>query len=156
MSKSGKIKVVIPPEYDLSEKRRKCLQVFISYCVRALDIEGDYTGQFVVDRHKHGVKTTAVSMPQSGDFLVYVKGRAFVDILRSIAHELVHVHQYENDPDGHYEIVDVHFSSDHEDEANMIAGQILNAFTEVVGYDIVYEGRHANRTKAVGTRRDLG
>ena len=156
MLESGKVKILIPQEYQISVERKRVMRAFLSYCIRALKILNDYTGQLVLDRQEFGIETTAVARPSLGKFFVYAKNRGFADILRSIAHELVHIRQHEKDPDRYRNVLNVHFSSEYEDEANKIAGELINAFTEVVGYDIVYEGKNAYRAKTVGTRRNLG
>jgi len=155
MSKLGTVKIIVPKELALSEVRKQQLKIFLSYCVRILRFSEDYVGELSIDREKHGIETTAICYYYKKKFYVYAKGRAFVDILRSIAHELVHMNQFEK---GQFEPGDssIHFASSTEDEANKTAGQLVNAFTAVIGYESIYEGKNANRAKAVGTRRDLG
>ena len=71
------------------------------------------------------LRTYAYYNPQNGDVKVYCKNRGVADILRSIAHELIHHHQNETgqlnapvqDVGGHIE-----------DEANSVAGQLVKKF----------------------------
>ena len=56
---------------------------------------------------------------------VLTKGRALVDILRSIAHELVHAKQHE---EGRLEPGSGDYGSPIENEANSIAGIIMRKF----------------------------
>ena len=61
---------------------------------------------------------------------------------------MVHLWQYENDA---VETGKLHFASHDEDEANALAGEILNAFGAVIGYDTVYEGKNEKSRKALGS-----
>ena len=58
----------------------------------------------------------------SQEIKVYGKNRALVDVLRSIAHELVHHKQYEND-ELKGDIPDI--GGPIEDEANAFAGRFI-------------------------------
>lgn len=109
---------------------------FLPYCARALGLSEDYTGYLVDNREKYGIESTAYSNYGSRSFYIYCKGRAFADILRSISHELAHFSQHE---EGEIEGDRLHFSSEYEDEANAFAGQMLNAFSEVIGYEKIFE-----------------
>lgn len=76
--------------------------------------------------NKEGIRTTAV-YNHNGTITVYIKNRAMVDILRSIAHELVHHKQNERgeltgDPS---EGAD---GSNIENEANAKAGELIRIF----------------------------
>ena len=57
-----------------------------------------------------------------------------IDIMRSIAHELVHAKQEETRKITKQDFL--HFDNPSEDEANELAGEIINAYTEVVGREI--------------------
>ena len=56
---------------------------------------------------------------------VYGKGRALVDIMRSVSHELVHHKQWE---DGRLEVKPADIGSEEENEANAIAGIMIKKF----------------------------
>jgi len=134
-------------------EKKKLMRNFVDFCVRAMKLESDYSIYIVDDRKRYSIETTAICFPEEGSVRIYGKGRAFVDVLRSMAHELSHLAQHEN---GGIEYDELHFSSDLEDEANKVAGELVNAFSAVVGYDLVYEGKRENSKKALGPRRDLG
>lgn len=76
--------------------------------------------------------TTASYNMKNGEIKVYVKGRASFDICRSIAHEMVHAAQHKktNDLDGST-------GSDHENEANAVAGQLVRMYGKM--HDDFYE-----------------
>jgi Zn-dependent peptidase ImmA (M78 family) len=55
------------------------------------------------------------------------KNRALVDVLRSIAHEMVHHKQFE---DGRLKVKPADIGGDIEDEANAMAGQYIKIFAQ--------------------------
>lgn len=67
--------------------------------------------------------TTANYCPKEKKIKVYSKGRAFFDIARSVAHELVHHMQNEQGKE-----LDGNTGSDCENEANAVAGQIIRKY----------------------------
>lgn len=134
--RTGKISVKISKSLGLTEQHRDALRQFLPYCSRSLGLSNDYVGYLVDNREKYEIESTAYSNYASKSFYIYCKGRAFADILRSIAHELSHFSQHE---DGEIEGERLHFSSEYEDEANAFAGQMLNAFSEVLGYEKIFE-----------------
>jgi len=142
MLNGGNITLRISKELGLPRGKKKVLKNYLDYCSRVLKLDNEYVGYLVTNREKHKIETTAICYPIKGEFFVYSKDRSFADVLRSIAHELVHCRQYETEK---IEGNELHFASDVENEANAIAGQLLNAFSAVIGYDIIYEGKNENR-----------
>lgn len=67
--------------------------------------------------------TTANYNPNSKEMKIYSKNRAFFDVARSIAHELVHHMQLENGKE-----LNGDTGSDCENEANAVAGQIIRLY----------------------------
>ena len=122
---------------QFSKNRVMILGNFINYCDRALEIDSDYSIYFVDDRKKYGIKTTAVCRHKLKTIFVYITGRAFSDVLRSIAHELAHVSQHKEGILTHHNYV--HFHSEAEDDANIASATLLNAYAEVVGLDAIYD-----------------
>lgn len=110
---------------------------FVEYCTRALGINDGIVMNIVNSRKRYGIDTTGEFEDDGKTIYVYAKGRAFVDVLRSIAHELVHVRQHQEGYDKHHDLL--HFDSDLEDEANMYGMAVLNAYSEVIGHDTIYE-----------------
>ena len=127
----------VSKELNMPHSRQKTLNHFIKYCIRALKLQHRYTVYIVNDRHKSGVETTAVYKEEDHTITVYGKGRAFADILRSVAHEFVHAKQHEFGIKFGHKFL--HFNNKLEDEANSNAGEILNAYTDVMGHDKIYE-----------------
>lgn len=122
---------------NFSPDRLILLSHFVKYCVRALDLHEELRVFVVDDRHRYGIETTASYVSDELAIYVYGKGRSFVDILKSISHEMVHAKQHElgYELPGHY----LHFHSEVEDEANAEGMTLLNAYTEVMGRDIIYD-----------------
>jgi len=132
----GRIDIAVSYKISQLRGKLKLVQHFVDYCSRALSLKNDYMGCIVDNRKMFGIETTAVCNYSNRLFLVYGRNRSFVDILRSIAHELVHFHQHEI---GERKDDELHFASVVEDDANAISAQLVNAFATVTGYDIIYE-----------------
>ena len=122
---------------NFSPDRLILLSHFVKYCVRVLGLHEELRVFVVDNRRRYGIETTAAYIPNDCAIYVYGKGRSFVDILKSISHEMVHAKQHElgYELPGHY----LHFHSDVEDEANAEGMSLLNAYTEVMGRDIIYD-----------------
>mgnify|MGYP003675310009 FL=1 len=73
--------------------------------------------------------TTASYNLNDGEISIVSNGRRFMDVCRSIAHELVHQKQHQKlgDPS----LLDGNTGSPHEDEANMEAGRIIRKYGEM-------------------------
>jgi hypothetical protein len=67
----------------------------------------------------------AAYSPPRKDIVLYVKGRHILDLLRSLAHEMVH---YRQDLNNDLNVMSGQTGSDHENEANAIAGQIMRKY----------------------------
>ncbi len=100
---------------------------FVEMCNTELCLSDDcsYYIYFVDNREKHGIKTTAFYNPADNTIKIYAKNRNVIDTLRSLAHEMTHMMQYEagliNGPvkdEGGF----------HEDQANAKAGLIVKRF----------------------------
>jgi len=123
---------------NFSDDRMILLSHYAKYCVRALDLYETVDVIWIVDnRKKYEIETTGSYSPDENSVYIYGKGRAFVDILRSISHELVHVKQNEAGFSKEHDLL--HFDSELEDEANMFGMSLLNAYSEVMGHDIIYD-----------------
>ena len=76
-------------------------------------------------KEKNGVTTTAFYRDKDKLVCVYAKNRMLGDVMRSVAHELVHKKQYEDDRIEH-PVQDI--GGEIEDEANAIAGQLVKKY----------------------------
>ena len=116
-------------QFDSSEK--KTIDDFVEFVKKELGINNEVDIQ--LQNNKDGIRTTAVYKYQDeGDedfeqshIKVFALGRALVDVLRSIAHELVHHKQNE---DGELKGKHSNVGGPIEDEANAVAGEMIKAY----------------------------
>ena len=121
------------------EEKKDLVQAFIDHCCKNLDIENVYDVYIVDDRDAHGIRTTAYYDPQNEIIKVYGKERSLPDVLRSIAHELVHAKQHVK---GEFEEHPMqHVGGYLEDDANAQAGSLLKGYGLSRENDDVYEVR---------------
>lgn len=84
------------------------------------------------------ISTTASYMPSDNENHVRCGGRALVDVLRSLAHELVHNRQREVGIFGNGDKVQ-NIGGHIEDQANSVAGVFIKDFTHNYGFDNIYD-----------------
>ena len=116
-------------QFDSSEK--KTIDDFVDFVKKELNINNDV--EVKLQNDKDGIKTTAVYKYEDGDekeienseIRVFTLGRALVDVLRSIAHELVHHMQNEK---GDLEGKVSNVGGPIEDEANSVAGEMIKKY----------------------------
>jgi hypothetical protein len=114
----------------LSDEKQH-LEKFVDFVKKELNIENDVNIRYQTD--KDGIKTTAVYKYQDGgdeefeqsEVRVYTKERALQDIMRSVAHELVHHQQNER---GELKGKISNVGGPIEDEANAVAGELLKKY----------------------------
>ena len=105
---------------------------FCNFCADFLPITGNYDIQVVDQREPYGITTTAVYYMGENKCIIYGKNRAFVDVLRSIAHEMTHMMQ---DELGLLEGGNIRDAGGfHEDQANARAGEIIKRFAKSKPY----------------------
>ena len=118
-------------EATFPSDEKQHLERFVDFVKKELNIENDVNIIYQTD--KDGIKTTAVYKYQDGgdeefeqsEVRVYTKERALQDIMRSVAHELVH-HQQNERGDLEGKISNV--GGPIEDEANAVAGELLKKY----------------------------
>ena len=112
---------------SLSGKNRKQLIIdFCEFCYNELGLENKPT--IIIKNNRDGLKTFAnFSFDKSSNYkpkiMVYGRSRMLGDIMRSLAHELVHHHQKLNGDELNGED-----GSEIENEANARAGVIMRKF----------------------------
>ena len=104
-------------------ENKDTIDKFVKFCNHSLNIQSPCKIGFV-DKPDEDM-TTGCFSPLSREIKVLTKGRALVDILRSIAHELVHAKQHE---DGKLKPGCGDDGSPIENEANSLAGVIMRKF----------------------------
>ncbi len=79
----------------------------------------------LVNQRDDDLRTYAYYNASNGDVKVYCKDRGLADVLRSIAHELIHHHQNQV---GKLDEPTQDIGGEIEDEANSVAGQLVKKF----------------------------
>ena len=121
---SRRIKNIIKEETQ-PINREEMVDHFLSFCQDKLGYSTPAQVELVDGRDQ--LKTLASYNLQDNSVKVYSKNRALADILRSIAHELVHHKQLE---DGRIDLNNPpqDIGGEIEDEANAVAGQLVKEF----------------------------
>jgi hypothetical protein len=109
----------------LSDKKKEALNDFTKFVKDELGIKK--MPKIAILNHREGLKTTASYDYKSEQKKVSIcgKNRALVDIMRSLAHELVHHKQFEQ---GRLKVQPPDIGGEIEDEANAKAGQFIKMF----------------------------
>ena len=110
-----------------NEKRDNLLiKAFVNYCVVKLGIKSDNFKIILLGKINDQNITTG-AYDRKDNIYARSEGRALIDILRTIAHELVHMLQMERgDFKMNQPVQDV--GGNIEDEANAVAGQLIKSF----------------------------
>ena len=113
----------------LDEKKENKLSEFVKFVKKELGIKN--MPEILVKATRDGLKTTAnYDYRQENKVVkVYGKNRALVDVMRSIAHELVHHKQFEDGRLDGPKPPDI--GGEIEDEANAKAGQFIKMFSRL-------------------------
>jgi hypothetical protein len=112
----------------LNNDKKEKLNSFVKFVKEQLDLKTVPT--ISIQNHRNGLKTTANYDYTKENKVVKVcmKNRALVDVMRSIAHELVHHKQYEEGRLNGPKPPDI--GGEIEDEANAKAGQFIKMFAK--------------------------
>lgn len=112
----------------LTDEQKEKLNKFVKFVKDELELE--QVPKIVVQNNRNGLKTTANYNYNSEVKVVKVtaKNRLLVDVMRSIAHELVHHKQYEQ---GRLKVKPPDIGGEIEDEANAKAGQFIKMFSKI-------------------------
>ncbi len=111
----------------LNDNKKEKISDFVKFVKEELDLEK--CPVIVLQNGRGKLKTTA-SYNHSKEpqvVRINVKNRALVDILRSIAHEMVHHKQYEQ---GRLKVQPPDIGGEIEDQANSKAGQFIKMFSK--------------------------
>lgn len=123
---------------QVGEKQNEALFSFVSFCVQELQLNGPVIIR-LTPKVVNGKITTGSFTKGTNVILARFEGRALVDVVRTIAHELVHQQQSErgefDDPERR--IPDI--GGEIEDEANAIAGQLIKKFVRDNNARYIYE-----------------
>jgi len=100
---------------------------FIKFAKESLELKEKVNVKLLTQRDEH--MTAACYNPSTNEISIYTKGRAFADVCRSLAHEMVHQKQNEL---GLLEEDSGNTGSDIENEANACAGILMRNFGKMV------------------------
>jgi hypothetical protein len=111
----------------LSDDKKEKLNNFVKFVKNQLELETIPT--ISIQNHRKNLKTTANYDYTKENKIIKIcgKNRALVDIMRSIAHELVHHKQFEQ---GRLKVQPPDIGGEIEDEANAKAGQYIKMFSK--------------------------
>jgi len=112
-----------------SDMDKKLLKKFIAFAIKELDIQKPPSGLTLSNNNDKAKSrhTFGTFNPNNDKIWVYVKNRNMADLLRTLAHELVHRKQEE---DGRLDPNSGETGSEIENEANAMAGVLLRKFGE--------------------------
>jgi hypothetical protein len=113
----------------LNDDKKDKLNSFVKFVKKELEIEKVPT--ISIQANRDGLKTTAHYdyTKENKIVRVYGKNRALVDIMRSVAHELVHHKQFEEGRLDGPQPPDI--GGEIEDEANAKAGQYIKMYAKI-------------------------
>ena len=111
----------------LTDNNKEKLTAFVKFVKNQLELKTVPT--ISIKGNRDGLKTTANYdyTKENKIIKVYGKNRALVDIMRSVAHEMVHHKQFE---DGRLEQRPPDVGGEIEDEANAKAGQYIKLYSK--------------------------
>lgn len=110
-----------------TEEETDTLFDFVEYCVKDLTISGPVMIRLLPKAMK-GTLTTGGFKLQDQSIDSRYEGRSFVDVCRTIAHELIHYNQKERGEFDSPDYVHQDIGGPMEDEANAIAGQLIKKY----------------------------
>jgi hypothetical protein len=109
---------------DKNNDKRKLLKDFLKYCIEDLELQKPLP-KIHLTSDKSKTETYGHFDPNGNTIVVYTKNRGLGDIMRTIAHELIHRRQ---DQDNRIEADSGETGSPIENEANAYAGVLLRNF----------------------------
>ena len=111
----------------LNDDNKEKLTAFVKFVKDQLELKTVPT--ISIKGNRDGLKTTANYdyTKENKIIKVYGKNRALIDIMRSVAHEMVHHKQFE---DGRLEQRPPDIGGEIEDEANAKAGQYIKLYSK--------------------------
>jgi Zn-dependent peptidase ImmA (M78 family) len=111
----------------LTEEQKAKLNNFVKFAKDFLGLKN--TPKIVIQNGRKDLKTTANYDYTNSEKSIRInaKNRMLVDVMRSIAHELVHHRQFEQ---GKLSVRPPDIGGEIEDEANAVAGQIIKLFAK--------------------------
>lgn len=129
--------VAFDKNLGLNQEKKNIVRDFVSFTCSKLKMSEPVTVILKNSRDEY-ISTTAAYAPDENENHIKAGGRALVDILRSIGHELVHNRQRELKMFKPGEAVQ-NIGGKIEDQANSVAGILIKDFSKNYNYDVIYE-----------------
>lgn len=113
---------------NFDQNKKDTLTEFCKFVIKNLKIQT--SPKIIIKNNRDGIKTTANYDYTKPEKIIFVsrKNRALVDVMRSIAHELIHHKQFEN---GKLKVKPADIGGPIEDEANAKAGQLIKLYSQI-------------------------
>lgn len=131
-----KRKLFISQDLEIEPEKTLLIGDFIVFCCDSLPVRGDCSIYIVSKREPYSISTTAAYLVGEGEIRIYGKNRALADVMRSIAHEMTHMMQDQQNM-LHGNIRDA--GGFHEDQANAKAGELIKLYAKQPGRKKIYE-----------------
>lgn len=128
-------KILVKKDCNIGDNSKKHLKDFIKVAKDFLKINLDFSVKLIGERESDS-HTTAYYSPMEKLVVVKTNNRSLVDIMRSIAHEMVHHKQFQND-ELVGDIPDI--GGKIEDDANALAGQIIKIYAKNFDNKDIYD-----------------
>ncbi len=123
-------------KYEKSDRDNLIIKAFVNYCIKKLNIQNDHFNIMLLGKSNDQNITTG-GYDRADNVYARCEDRAVIDVLRTIAHELVHMMQMERgDFTLDSEVQDV--GGVIEDEANAVAGQLIKSFKNDYSCEWIY------------------
>lgn len=114
------------PVEEKKTDRKELIKQFLSYAIKKLGIKNAPKVILNTDKDRvNKLRSMAGYMPGENKVWIYIGNRNIADIIRSLAHELVHCSQFEKRAG---ERIDGTTGSDDENEANAVSGILLRLY----------------------------
>lgn len=108
----------------MDKNSKYCVVKFIKFISDELNLNSPFKIKLSTTRDED-LKTYAYYNKETGLIKVYIKNRGLADVLRSIAHELIHHRQNQSNL---LNVPHPDIGGQIEDEANSVAGQLVKKF----------------------------
>ena len=118
-----------------NDDKKKIISQFINYVIEKLGLKKIPKITFISERIKG--MTTGAYNPKEDKVYVLANNRMLADMLRTVAHELVHAMQRET---GKFKIGDTvqDAGGDIENEANAKSGELIKTFVRDLQMEVIY------------------
>ena len=110
---------------NFDSRKKELTKEFIKFVAKELNLSEGCSIYFSADRNEHLV-TTASYNPNNNNIWIYVKNRNMLgDILRSLAHEMMH---FKQNLKNELHVKSGEDGSPHENQANSFSGKMIRMF----------------------------